>query len=331
MLCETCLGPNPYVRMTKLPYGYKLCKISNLPFQAFKWKAGPGGRHKETMVSFAVASERNICQTCLLDMKYGLPVGVRDTLLGQADDKVALPKSNVGQQYYYENQAAMIGNGQASNDLSLDLANVVASRQLDRFSRVMQASEARNKTAFRNLPKLCSFWLNGLCTRVLNKTCPFRPCCGEYVFPEIAGSHKELCARLVEALKADGPAVVMKAMDAETRAALQESLKGNREEAMRKRVSGDDDLTKKYLGKLKGMVSYALAPVFENALTVETVTAEHDPGAARRQEHRDSLAGQRGGRHDRGGHPRSDLPLRPDRLLPHCALRSLRLRGVRRP
>ena len=70
MLCETCLGPNPYVRMTKLPYGYKLCKISNLPFQAFKWKAGPGGRYKETMVSFAVASERNICQTCLLDMKW---------------------------------------------------------------------------------------------------------------------------------------------------------------------------------------------------------------------------------------------------------------------
>ena len=80
MICETCLGPNPYVRMSKLPYGYKLCKISNLPYQAFKWKAGPGGRYKETMVSYVVAAERNICQTCLLDMKYGLPVG-RDHLI----------------------------------------------------------------------------------------------------------------------------------------------------------------------------------------------------------------------------------------------------------
>ena len=256
MLCETCLGPNPYVRMTKLPYGYKLCKISNLPFQAFKWKAGPGGRYKETMVSFAVASERNICQTCLLDMKYGLPVGVRDTLLGQVDNKIALPQSNVGQQYFYEQQSQLVESGQFNNNnMVLDLANVVASRQLDRFSRVMQANESRNKTAFRNLPKLCTFWLNGMCTRVNNKTCPFRPCCGEFIFPEIAGSNKELCANLVSALKADGPAVVQKALDQETRSALQEALKGNREEAMRKRISGEDDLTKRYLGKMKGMVS----------------------------------------------------------------------------
>eukprot|EP01035_Chromulina_nebulosa_P034700 gene34700-46583_t len=50
MLCETCLGPNPYVRMTKLPFGHKLCKISNLPYQAFRWKAGPTGRQKETII-----------------------------------------------------------------------------------------------------------------------------------------------------------------------------------------------------------------------------------------------------------------------------------------
>ena len=256
MLCETCLGPNPYVRMTKLPFGHKLCKISNLPFQAFKWKAGPGGRYKETMVSFPVAAERNICQTCLLDMKYGLPVGVRDTLLGQAENQIALPQSNVGQQYFYEQQAQMVESGQMnSNNMILDLANVVASRQLDRFSRVQQVAEARSKTAFRNLPKLCSFWLNGSCTRVLNKTCPFRPCCGEYVFPEIAGSNRELCAKLIADLKTSGPAVVQKSLDAETRTAIQESMKGNREDAIRKRVSGDDDLTKKYLGKMKGMVS----------------------------------------------------------------------------
>lgn len=28
MVCETCLGTNPYVRMVKLPMGHKLCKIS---------------------------------------------------------------------------------------------------------------------------------------------------------------------------------------------------------------------------------------------------------------------------------------------------------------
>jgi pre-mRNA-splicing factor RBM22/SLT11 len=67
MLCETCLGQNPYVRMTKMPFGEKLCKISNVPYQAFRWKAG-GGRHKETIICHAVAADRNICQTCLNDM-----------------------------------------------------------------------------------------------------------------------------------------------------------------------------------------------------------------------------------------------------------------------
>ena len=78
MLCETCLGSNPYVRMVKMPFGQKLCKISTAPYQSFRWKAGPQGRYKETIISYAVAKERNICQTCLNDMKYGLPVGVRD-------------------------------------------------------------------------------------------------------------------------------------------------------------------------------------------------------------------------------------------------------------
>lgn len=192
MLCETCLGPNPYVRMTKTPYGDKLCKISNMPYQGFRWKAGPGGRTKETIISIAVAKERNICQTCLNDMKYGLPVGVRDALLkkSEGETQIALPTSNVGQQYFYEQQAQLTEgyscNGQGG--VMVDMANVAPSRQLDKFSRILQVAEAKSKTAFRNLPKLCSFWLAGTCNRAARKTCPFRPCCGAYVFPEIASN-----------------------------------------------------------------------------------------------------------------------------------------------
>eukprot|EP01031_Cornospumella_fuschlensis_P044308 gene44308-54179_t len=78
LLCETCLGSNPYVRMTKLPPNYKMCTVSHLPYQPFRWKAGPNGRFKETVISYVVAAERNICQCCLNDLRYGLPVGVRD-------------------------------------------------------------------------------------------------------------------------------------------------------------------------------------------------------------------------------------------------------------
>ena len=167
MLCETCLGPNPYVRMIKLPYGEKLCKIANTPYQAFQWKAGPTGRYKQTIISFAVASERNICQVCLNDMKYGLPVGLRDSLLKAEENRIALPQSDVGQRYFYEQQAQLVEHGGADQNFGQDMQNVPASRQLDKFSRSLRVVEAKSKTAFRNLPKLCSFWLNGSCNRVL--------------------------------------------------------------------------------------------------------------------------------------------------------------------
>ena len=81
IVCETCLGPNPYVRMIKCRFGEKLCKVSNVPMQSFRWKAGPHGRFKETIVCREVAVEKNICQACLSDMTFGVPVGVRDALL----------------------------------------------------------------------------------------------------------------------------------------------------------------------------------------------------------------------------------------------------------
>ena len=110
-------------------------------------------------------------------------------------------------------------------DIASELANVAPTRQLDKFSRMMQVSEAKSKVAFRNLPKLCSFWLNGTCTRVLRKTCPFRPCCGIYMFPEIAGGgaeSKKLSDNLIEMLNKDGPAAVQKKIDPETKNAIQQ-------------------------------------------------------------------------------------------------------------
>jgi len=74
------------------------------------------------------------------------------------------------------------------------------------------------------------------------------------MFPEIASSSKLICDRLIESLNTDGPAVVQKSMDTETKQAIQQALKGNRDDAIRKRVSGEDDLSKRYLGRMKSMV-----------------------------------------------------------------------------
>jgi hypothetical protein len=43
-------------------------------------------------------------------------------------------------------------------------------------------------------------------------------------------------------------------LDEETKAAIRGQQKGNREEAMKKRLTGEDDLTKLYMGKMKSLV-----------------------------------------------------------------------------
>jgi pre-mRNA-splicing factor RBM22/SLT11 len=255
MLCETCLGSNPYVRMVKLPFGNKLCKVSGLPYQGFRWKAGPHGRYKETIISYAVAKDRNICQTCLKDIQFELPVGVRDHLMAQNSSSAGLiqaPRSDAGSLYHYGHMAPE--QIDSSRHYVSPVAHPVENHQMTQLARAFQASEAMNPTAFRNLPELCSFWVNGTCSRAARKSCPFRPCCGVFLFPELASSHREINATLIEKLKKDGPAVVQKNLDSSTRLAFRESQKGNRDESIKKRALGDDDVSRRYIGKLKSAV-----------------------------------------------------------------------------
>lgn len=82
ILCETCLGNNPYVRMIRVPYG-KGCKSCGRPFTNFRWKAGTDARYKSTQVCQMCAKTKNVCQCCVLDLTYGLPTQVRDTFLAR--------------------------------------------------------------------------------------------------------------------------------------------------------------------------------------------------------------------------------------------------------
>ena len=196
IVCETCLGPNPYVRMIKCRFGEKLCKVSNVPMQSFRWKAGPHGRFKETIVCREVAVEKNICQACLSDMTFGVPVGVRDALLraGGAPEHggYAEALSNANQAHYYGQRRAEIDQGGALGSAQ----RMEPSRELLSLARQIESANAKAGTAFRNLPKICSFWMAGTCTRVGKGTCPFRPCCGLFKFPELARNHRDECAAL---------------------------------------------------------------------------------------------------------------------------------------
>lgn len=99
ILCETCLGENPYVRMMKDVHGSE-CKICARPFSTFRWCPGQKMRYKKTEICQTCARAKNVCQTCLLDLNYGLPVQVRDTVLNINQE---MPKSDVNREYFNQN------------------------------------------------------------------------------------------------------------------------------------------------------------------------------------------------------------------------------------
>ncbi|KAL5718625.1 hypothetical protein ACHQM5_011507 [Ranunculus cassubicifolius] len=159
--CESCLGPNPYVKMSKSDY-HKECKICTRPFTVFKWRPGRDAREKKTELCQTCSKLKNVCQVCVLDLEYGLPVQVRDTAMGITCDDSVIPKSDVNREYFAEEHER---------------------REKDGFrNESFYGKEQPNDTILklqrtapyypRNRPRICSFFVRGQCKRGVE--CPYR-------------------------------------------------------------------------------------------------------------------------------------------------------------
>jgi pre-mRNA-splicing factor RBM22/SLT11 len=163
LVCETCLGDNAYVRMTKETHGKK-CKICDTPFTVFAWQAGTKGRLKKVEICRSCAKAKNVCQVCIYDLQYGLPVKVRDKILkesGSAGAAVQVPQSQANRSWFAAQQERILAQGENM----VGNANVLAHAQLASIARMEPRYE-------RNLAKLCSFFARGECNR--GADCPFR-------------------------------------------------------------------------------------------------------------------------------------------------------------
>lgn len=161
ILCETCLGDNPYVRMMKEKFGQE-CKICVRPFTVFRWCPGTGMRYKKTEICQTCCKLKNVCQTCLLDLEYGLPVQVRDNALKIKDD---LPRSGVNKEYFNQNVEKQLA--ETDNSVAYgELGKITAKNEI-------LAKLARKAPYYkRNRPHVCSFWVKGECKR--GEECPYR-------------------------------------------------------------------------------------------------------------------------------------------------------------
>ncbi|TMW62883.1 hypothetical protein Poli38472_005501 [Pythium oligandrum] len=161
-LCETCLGDNPYVRMMKDAHG-QACKICQRPFTVFRWKPGKRGRYKKTEICQTCARMKNVCQTCVLDLQYNLPVQVRDSFLATEEerDHVNVPESDANREWFAQQHNRMLEQEGAVSAYGKITGNHSALLQLARTEPYYK----------RNRPHLCSFYARGECNR--GEACPY--------------------------------------------------------------------------------------------------------------------------------------------------------------
>lgn len=153
------MGDNPFIRMSKQEYG-RSCGTCARPFTVFRWNPGTGSRFKTTVICQTCAKIKNVCQTCLLDLEYGLPTQVRDTALGFQNDA---PTSDINREYYAQNMEGKLDG----NKSGLDSGRAVSA------GKEMLKQLARTDPYYkRNRPHLCSFYAKGDCTR--GNECPYR-------------------------------------------------------------------------------------------------------------------------------------------------------------
>lgn len=152
IVCETCLGPNPYVRMQKFFEG-GVCHISGRPYTSFRWKAGSDSRYKKTVICQIIAKAKNVCQVCMMDLDYGLPVQIRDKALNIQEE--ILPMTRVNKEY-------------ALNHMEIDEAKFNKNITNDLIIKLGR-TEPYYK---RNQARLCSFFAKDCCNR--GTECPYR-------------------------------------------------------------------------------------------------------------------------------------------------------------
>ena len=167
LVCENCLGDDKMVRMTKANAG-STCKICERGFTVFRWKAGTRGRFKSTVVCQSCAKMKNVCQCCLYDLQFGLPVQVRDKYLADSQ-QMPMPTSREGIAYQIQQQAALLdsasGNPLALQDSSHGFSKLADNPELQRIARTTPYYA-------KNQAPVCTFFQKGECNR--GEACPYR-------------------------------------------------------------------------------------------------------------------------------------------------------------
>ena len=117
-------------------------------------------RFKATVICQTCAKIKNVCQTCLLDLEYGLPTQVRDTALALKNEA---PSSDINREYYAQNMDGKLDGNKSLLD---------SGRAQSAGKEMLKQLASTDPYYKRNRPKICSFFVKGGCNR--GNECPYR-------------------------------------------------------------------------------------------------------------------------------------------------------------
>ncbi|AOW28048.1 pre-mRNA-splicing factor SLT11 [Candida albicans P57072] len=80
-ICAKCLGDESRIKMIKQVNGDE-CRQCTRPYTIYRW--GNRKQGNKTIICITCARARHCCQSCLLDITYGIPTDLRDTALEMA-------------------------------------------------------------------------------------------------------------------------------------------------------------------------------------------------------------------------------------------------------
>ncbi|KAH7650226.1 hypothetical protein FG379_003305 [Cryptosporidium bovis] len=126
IVCDKCLGETKFLRVTKSSQE-KSCKICNRPCTVFRWKILSSKKYAQTSICYTCGKLRNVCQSCICDMNFGLPLYHRESYLKskiEEGDKKAIqllniPESVENRDHFLENKYSVSSNDKIEENTQL--------------------------------------------------------------------------------------------------------------------------------------------------------------------------------------------------------------------
>ena len=101
-------------------------------------------RYKKTEICGVCAKAKNCCQTCLLDLQFGLPTQVRDTVLNVQSKA---PTSDINREYYAQNSTFLSSPTAVVPTTSSSTTDSVAGSPLQSRRSRQKVSRAHSSSA----------------------------------------------------------------------------------------------------------------------------------------------------------------------------------------